>query len=104
MPGETILIVDESNRTLDFLGHRILFPLGYKTIFALDGQSGLEKAASSNPDLILLDMNMPCMNGLEMLKELRKTTCKAPVIFITAQVMDDVSLEAFHLGVRDYLG
>jgi CheY-like chemotaxis protein len=103
MPGETILIVDESNQTLDFLGHRILFPLGYKTIFALDGQSGLEKAASSSPDLILLDMNMPCMNGLEILKDLRKTTCKAPVIFMSTQAMKDVPMEAFHLGVRDYL-
>jgi two-component system alkaline phosphatase synthesis response regulator PhoP len=83
MTDETILVVDDN---LDFartLERYTLAPLGYTVLFAANGQRGLQLAVSHQPDLILLDMNMPSMNGMEMLRALRQTDCTSPVIFMT---------------------
>ncbi len=101
--NETILIVDDSPDVVLFLRQYILAPLGYKVITASDGRSGLEMAVSKAPDLILLDMNMPRMTGLEMLVALRRTECEAPVIFMTVHGSESIVIDVFRLGVRDYL-
>lgn len=101
--NETILIVDDSPDVVLFLKQYILAPLGYKVISAPDGRSGLEMAVSKAPDLILLDMNMPRMTGLEMLVALRQTKCEAPVIFMTVHGSESIVIDVFRLGVRDYL-
>jgi DNA-binding response OmpR family regulator len=103
MAGETILIVDDSRDIRILLDEDVLAPMGYKTFTAADGKEGLEAAVRGRPDLILLDMNMPRMSGLEMLAALRKDSVAAPVILMTAYGSENVAIEAFRLGVRDYV-
>lgn len=103
MANETILIVDDSAEIISFLKRNALQPLGYTLLTALNGRAGLEMALEHNPDLILLDMSMPQMTGLEMLQALRQTLCTSPVIFMTMFGSESIVVEAFRLGVRDYL-
>ena len=101
MKKETILIVDDSADLVQLLV--MLLSPKYHVISAHDGYQGLERAKTQNPDLILLDMNMPRMTGIEMLKALRDTDCNAPVLFMTAEGSEYVAVQAFKLGVHDYL-
>lgn len=103
MANEKILVIDDSPEIVRFLKHYILGPLGYEVITANDGQIGLEMAISSNPDLILLDMSMPRMTGLQVLACLRESSSKAPVIFMTMHGSEQIAVEVFRQGVRDYL-
>src|SRR5574341_644203 len=103
MTHETLLVIDDSCDMQDILANDILGSMGYKVITASDGRTGLQMAIEHNPDLILLDMNMPRMNGLQMLTALRQTACSSPVIFMTVYVSEGLAVEAFRLGVRDYL-
>jgi CheY-like chemotaxis protein len=77
--------------------------LWFTTHSAEDGKAGLSLAEQCRPDLILLDMNMPRMSGLEMLAALRKRQFGAPAILMTAYGSENVAIEAFRLGVRDYI-
>lgn len=101
MSKETILVVDDNSDLLALL--EMLLKAKYNVIKARDGHQGLVMAQSENPDLIILDMNMPRMNGIEMLAALRDTTCNAPIIFITAAGSEHLAAKAFRLGVYDYL-
>jgi DNA-binding response OmpR family regulator len=103
MAGETILIVDDSREIRTLLDEDVLSPMGFTVQTAGDGMAGLELAARCRPDLILLDMNMPRMSGLEMLAALRKTESTVPAILMTAYGSENVAIEAFRLGVRDYI-
>jgi DNA-binding response OmpR family regulator len=103
MAHEKILVIDDSPEIVRFLKHYILNPLGYEVISANDGQTGLEMAISNSPDLIMLDMSMPRMNGLQVLAGLRESTSKTPVIFMTLHGSEQIAVEVFRQGVRDYL-
>jgi len=103
MITETILVVDDNGEMRNILVNNILAPIGYKVITAVDGPTGLEMAVKQKPDLILLDMNMPRMTGLEMLAALRKTACTTPVILMTSYGSESIAVEAFRLGVKDYI-
>jgi DNA-binding NtrC family response regulator len=103
MANETILVVDDSPEIVRFLKSYVLAPMDYKVLTAADGQAGFATAVSNPVDLILLDMNMPKMTGVEMLVALRQTACKAPVIFMTVHGSENIAVEVFRLGVRDYL-
>lgn len=103
MAHETILIVDDSSEFVDALKKYILLPLGYEVIHATDGQSGLEMGITHNPDLIMLDMNLPHMTGLDILTALRQNDCQIPVIFMTMHGSENIAVQAFRLGVCDYL-
>jgi DNA-binding response OmpR family regulator len=103
MSGESVLIVDDSAEITLFLRQYILEPAGYKVLSARDGEEGLEVAVRDRPDLIILDMSMPRMTGLQMLSALRKTTCDSPVIFMTLHGSERIAVEVFRLGVKDYL-
>lgn len=85
-----ILIVEDELAYLKLLNSQ-LSEKGYKVIEAENGAKGLEKAKSENPDLILLDIRMPVMDGMTMLEELRKEEAgkKAKVIILTNLEPDD---------------
>ena len=102
MPNEIILIVDDSRDSSEIL-KEMLASMHYETVTAFDGRSGLQIALRLQPDLVFLDMNMPIMSGLEMLEELRKANCTTPVVFMTAYGSEQIAVEVFRLGVRDYL-
>jgi DNA-binding response OmpR family regulator len=103
MPTETILVVDDSEEMLRILQDDVLQPLGYQVICAPDGQTGLEVALSAPVDLIMLDMNMPKLSGIEVLQALRQAGSEIPVIFMTIFGSEKIVTQAFRLGVSDYL-
>ena len=105
MPHETtILIVDDSPMSREML-EGILAPEGYALITAANGEQGLEKARRHRPDLILLDVLMPGMNGFEVCEELRKdpATAEAPVIFLTSLEDRESRLKGIKAGADDFL-
>jgi CheY-like chemotaxis protein len=100
--GETILVVDDVHDLIELL-EEVLRPDGYQIIRAGNGRDGLELALTARPDLIMLDMQMPIMNGLEVLKALRQRNNKTPIIFMTTFSSAETAVQAFRLGVHHYL-
>ncbi len=98
-----VLIIDDRRDNIVFLANNILKPKGYRIITAMDGEKGLHKALEEKPDLIIMDLRMPKMNGLEVLTALRKEQCHIPVILTTFHGSESVVIEAFRLGVKDYV-
>jgi class 3 adenylate cyclase/DNA-binding response OmpR family regulator len=103
MSGETILVVDDSAATLDFVVDYILKPNGYQAVVARDGAEGIRKALAAPPDLIILDLEMPKMDGLEVLRGLNSRGLTVPIVLSTAHGSEDIAVEVFRLGVRDYV-
>ena len=96
-----ILVVDDEERIVHFLTTK-LKASGYEVLTAGDGVAGLEQAQAQEPDLIVLDLLMPRMDGLEMLKELRSFS-SVPVIILTAKGADADRIKGLRLGADDYL-
>jgi two-component system NtrC family sensor kinase len=101
--GERILVVDDSSQIRAALRRTVLEPEGYEVLTAPDGQAGLEMALRERPDLILLDVNMPRLTGLEALEELRRVQYEWPVILMTLHGSEEIAVQALRLGVRDYV-
>lgn len=101
--NNTVLIVDDTKTNLDILGDA-LKPL-YKISVALDGKSALTVAKKIAPDLILLDIMMPEMDGYEVCKQLKSelNTRDIPIIFLTALDQVDAKSRGFELGAVDYV-
>ncbi len=99
-----ILIVDDEQDLLSTVQYRLKFA-NYIVVTARNGQEGLEAAGSEKPDLILLDTNMPVMDGHEMLKHLRaKPEGKSvPVIMLTAISAPEDIAAASAFGIADYI-
>ncbi|MBL8157757.1 MAG: response regulator, partial [Anaerolineae bacterium] len=70
MANERILVVDDGQENRDFLVEFVLGPNGYEALIARDGKEGLDMALQHRPDCILLDYQMPRMNGIEVLRHL----------------------------------
>jgi len=98
-----VLIVDDRRENIVFLANNILKPKGYEIITAMDGKKGLRRALEEKPDLIIMDLKVPEMNGLEVLSALRQQQCHIPVILTTYHDSASVIIEAFRLGARDYV-
>ncbi len=100
---ELVLVVDDSAEIRHFLVQYVLAPLGYRTITAADGLDGLQMAVAQKPDLMIVDVQMPHMSGLELLRRLHQRQLRIPVVLATAHGSEQVAVEAFRLGVRDYV-
>jgi two-component system NtrC family sensor kinase len=101
--GERILVIDDSQEIRSILRNMILGPNGYQVMTAQDGQQGIECALREHPDLILTDVNMPRMTGIEVLQKLRDAEYEWPVVLMTFHGSEDIAVQAFRLGVRDYI-
>jgi diguanylate cyclase (GGDEF)-like protein len=99
---EKILIVDDNARNIEFFRDSLLIPSGYAALCATDGEEALRLALTQKPDLILLDLQMPKMDGLQVLEALQKAGHDIPAILITAHGSENVAVQAFRLGVKDY--
>ncbi|HEX6271056.1 MAG TPA: SpoIIE family protein phosphatase [Anaerolineales bacterium] len=104
MTKPTILIVDDEPFNVDYLEQE-LEDLSYETVSAVDGQDGLDKVRSESPDLVLLDIMMPVMDGFEMLARLKADPCTRdiPVIVISANNDMQSVVKGIQLGAEDYL-
>lgn len=104
-PEPLIMVVDDS-LTVRKITSRMLLRAGYQVITATDGVDALEKLEESNPDVMLLDIEMPRMDGFALARELRRNprTQDLPIIMITSRTADKHRDYAMQLGVNTYLG
>jgi DNA-binding response OmpR family regulator len=96
-----ILVVEDEERVLNFIRSK-LRASGYEVLTAGNGLEALEQARAQEPDLIVLDLLMPEMDGLEMLKELRSFST-VPVIIVSAKGSDIDRIRGLGMGADDYL-
>ncbi len=99
---KTILIVEDETNIVDILSFN-LEREGYNTIEAYDGQTGLQLAREQNPDLILLDLMLPQMNGFDVCRQLRADGCSTPIIMLTAREEEADKVLGLELGADDYI-
>ena len=100
--GKRVLVVDDEQNIVDILRFN-LEREGYEVISANDGGEALEKARSEAPDLILLDVMLPVMDGFEVLSEIRKTDRITPVIMLTAREEESDKILGLEIGADDYI-
>jgi CheY-like chemotaxis protein len=99
-----ILSIDDS-KTIRMLLKRLFTPFICELFEAGDGQEGLEVVNREKPDLIILDYNMPVMDGVTMLRQMRENPefKRLPVIMLTAEASPEIIGTVARLGVRDYV-
>lgn len=98
-----ILIVDDSRISRSIIKKCIPDDAGYELYEAVDGQDGLEKFREIKPDIMLLDLTMPVMDGRECLTKLKKEFPDAIVIVCTADIQKDSIEEVMSLGALDII-
>ncbi|MBF0529315.1 MAG: sigma-54-dependent Fis family transcriptional regulator, partial [Deltaproteobacteria bacterium] len=99
---EKILIIDD-DQNLRQSFEKLLLHEDYTVITAVSGESGLEKVKNSNLDLVITDVRLPGINGLETIKAIRELQSKLPVIVMTAFGTTEMAIEATKFGAYDYV-
>ena len=97
-----ILVVDDEPNIVDILRFNLQRE-GYEVIAAYDGQEALDKARAEGPDLILLDVMLPLMDGFQVCEELRRTDRLTPIIMLTAREEERDRVMGLELGADDYV-
>ena len=99
-----ILVAEDEEDIRGLVAYSLRYA-GYEVIEATDGQDALDRAATEVPDLILLDVRMPKMNGYEVCSSLktRKATAKIPVIFLSARGQESEIRKGLELGAVEYI-
>jgi two-component system alkaline phosphatase synthesis response regulator PhoP len=97
-----ILIVEDERHLAEALAHNLQFE-GYATTVAHDGEEGLRIAQSMHFDLIILDIMMPRLDGLEVCRRIRATGNRVPILFLTAKSSDADRLLGLKVGADDYV-
>jgi two-component system phosphate regulon sensor histidine kinase PhoR len=103
LSGERILVVDDSTEVQDVLRNLVLEPAGYRVLTVGDGAEGLRLALEEKPALLILDEQMPGMTGAQILEALREQGVDIPVILMTCHGSEELAVQAFRQGVRDYV-
>ena len=98
-----ILLVEDNEMNRDMLSRRLIRK-GYEVVVAVDGQAGVDMATSEGPDLILMDMSLPVMDGWEATRQIKgaSATGDIPVIALTAHAMATDREKALEAGCDDY--
>lgn len=102
MSGINILIVEDEQRLADILKKQ-LEDAGFIVEIAFDGYQGKQLAEKNTYSLIILDINLPLLNGYDLCKEIRKINSKIPIIMLTAFSTADSKLTGFDAGADDYI-
>ena len=102
-PTKTILLVEDDLFVRD-LYVRTLEKSNYNVVTAVDGQEGIDKSKSAGPDLILLDIMLPKVNGIDVLRSIKaeKNTKSIPVFLLTNLGQEGIIREAFNIGASGY--
>lgn len=103
MPRKKILLVDDAETVL--MMERMILGRDYDLMIAKDGQEAVEKASGERPDLILLDILMPVMSGIEACRMIRSdaSTSSIPIIMVTTRGNEDNVKAAFESGCNEYV-
>jgi len=99
---QTVLVIDDDNN-MRWVIRRALTQAGYNVAMAASGEEGLELLAQEPIDLVLLDLKMPGLDGLGVLRRFRQGSAEVPVILLTAYASVQTAVEAMKLGATDYL-
>ncbi len=103
MPAKPRLLVIEDDTSIAAGLRMNLRHEGFEVTVANDGEAGLREALATPPDLILLDVMLPVMNGFEVLRELRRRGCTAGIIMLTAKGLEEDKVLGLDLGADDYV-
>ena len=101
MPKPRILIADDEEGIRESLS--LILEDEYELVFAADGQAAFDQASKGRFDLVLLDIKMPKLDGLEVMKRLKQQGSQVPVLVLTAYQSVELAHEAVRLGAADYL-
>src|SRR5579863_2176377 len=98
-----VLLVEDNEMNRDMLSRRLI-RRGFEVIFAMDGQQGVDLARSERPDIILMDMSLPVLDGWEATRRVKadNATRSVPVIGLTAHAMSGDREKAIEAGCDDY--
>ena len=96
-----ILIVDDESDVCEVISH-FLSKRGYNVATATSGEEALSKVSTEKPALILLDIRMPGMDGIECLRRIKEIDKEVPVIMVTCIIDIDIAKKAVELGAIDY--
>jgi two-component system, OmpR family, alkaline phosphatase synthesis response regulator PhoP len=104
MAGETILVIEDEEDILELLRYNLARE-GFKVVTAEEGQKGLSLALAKLPDLLLLDLMLPGLDGLEICRTLKKTprTAGIPIVMVTAKGEESDIVAGLELGAEDYV-
>ena len=103
MANAKILVVDDSRQMRDFFADTVLRPAGFEVITAGDGRAGFRLAQEQRPQVIIADLQMPGLNGLELKKALVTAGNNCPLILVTAEGSENIASQATLAGVAYYL-
>ncbi|MGN0438223.1 MAG: response regulator transcription factor [Lachnospiraceae bacterium] len=100
--NKTLILVVEDDRSIQNLMTTTLKAHDYRYLIAINGETAVMEAASHNPDIILLDLGLPDMDGMEVIRKIRSWS-NVPIIIISARSEDTDKVEALDAGADDYL-
>ena len=100
--GKRVLIVEDEQAIVEILKFNLRRE-GYETLEALDGKTGLELACTQDPDLVLLDVMLPEMNGFDVCGALRRGGSEVPIIMLTAREGEEDKVFGLETGADDYI-
>ena len=98
---KTVLIVEDEKSIVDILQYNL--KKEYKILTANDGEAGLDMALKENPDILLLDLMLPKLDGFAVCRILREKGSRVPVIILTAREEEDDKVRGLELGADDYI-
>jgi DNA-binding response OmpR family regulator len=101
-PSQRILVIEDDLSILTGLSMNLKFE-GYDVLQAQDGRTGLQRALDEHPDLLVLDVMLPQMNGYEVIRELRQRGRDVPVVVLSAKGMEHDKILGLELGADDYV-
>jgi two-component system, OmpR family, alkaline phosphatase synthesis response regulator PhoP len=101
-PSQRILVIEDDLSILTGLSMNLKFE-GYEVLQAQDGRTGLQRALDERPDLLVLDVMLPQMNGYEVIRELRQRGRDIPVVMLSARGMEQDKILGLDLGADDYV-
>ena len=102
MPAEKILVVDDEQSMTQFLGI-VLRKEGYEVTTVNNGREALEKVKSDSPDVVITDIKMPGMDGIQLLQGIKKHDPQIPVVIMTAYASQQSAIDAVNMGAFQYL-